>query len=48
MRDGLEIDGGCDVSYWHFSDIQECPPNAGYCRQSGQHLLNLSFTAVDP
>jgi hypothetical protein len=24
------------------------PANVGYCGQSGQHLLNLSFTAFDP
>jgi hypothetical protein len=33
---------------WHFPDIQDCPPNVGYRGQSGQHLLNLSFTAFDP
>jgi hypothetical protein len=30
------------------ADIQECPPNVGYCGQSGQNLLNLSFTEIDP
>jgi hypothetical protein len=35
---------GRDVAYWHDADIQECLPNVGYCGQSGQHLLDLSFT----
>jgi hypothetical protein len=39
---------GAGVRFWHDSDIQECPPNVGYRGQSGQHLLNLSFTAFDP
>jgi hypothetical protein len=36
------------VAFWHDADIQECLPNVGYCGQSGQHLLDLSFTAFDP
>ncbi len=37
-----------DVGCWHDSDIQECPPNVGYRRQSGQHTLVVSLTGFDP
>jgi hypothetical protein len=39
---------GRDVSYWHFSDVPIRAINVRNRGKSGQHLLNLSFTAFDP